>query len=112
MVAPESAVRACAFDQQLEVLERARHRTDRLRGDTGIERGRIELGVPEQNLDDANIDILLQQVRGEAVAQRMGRHPLLDAGRLRRLMDRAVELAGRDGLDTAPPPKQPAVWEP
>src|SRR5258705_3026906 len=44
-----------------------------------------------------------------AVAQRMGRHPLLDAGRLRRLMDRAVELAGRDGLDRAPPRKQAAV---
>src|SRR5258708_36054959 len=43
-----------------------------------------------------------------AVAQRMGRHPLLDAGRLRRLMDRAVELAGPHGLDRAPPPKKPA----
>ena len=54
-----------------EPVERTRHRADRLGGDAGVERGRIELGVPEQNLDDADVDILLQQVGGEAVAQRV-----------------------------------------
>ncbi len=43
-----------------------RHRADRLGGDAGIERGRVQLGMPEQNLDDANIDILLEQVSGKA----------------------------------------------
>jgi len=41
--AHRGSVWALAFDQQLEMFERARHRTDRLRRDAGIERGRIEL---------------------------------------------------------------------
>jgi hypothetical protein len=44
-----SAVGALGFYLQLEMLERACHRPDRLRGDTGIERGRVELGMPEQS---------------------------------------------------------------
>ena len=28
----------------------------------------VELRVPEEDLDDANIDLLLEQMRGEAVA--------------------------------------------
>jgi hypothetical protein len=47
------------------MLERAGHRPDRLRRDPSIERGRVELGMPEQNLDDANVDILLEQMGGE-----------------------------------------------
>ena len=53
------------------MLERAGHRADRLGRDAGIERGRVELGMPEQHLDDADVDILLEQVGGKAVAQRV-----------------------------------------
>ena len=56
----------------------------RLGGDVGIERGRVELGVAEQDLDDADVDVLLQQMRGEAVAQRVRRHPLRRSRRLAR----------------------------
>ena len=50
------------------MLERTRHRADRLGGNARIKRGGVQLGVAEQNLDDANIDILLEQVGGEGVA--------------------------------------------
>ena len=81
------------------MLERTRHRADRLGGDAGIERGRVQLGMPEQNLDDANIDILLEQVGGKAVTQRVWTDALLDASCLRCLMDGPIELARRDGLE-------------
>ena len=54
-----------------ELIERARDLTDRLGGHLGVERRGVELGVPEQNLDHPNVDILFQKMRGEAVAQRM-----------------------------------------
>ena len=38
-----------AFHQQPQMLERARHRKDRLGEDTGIERGGVKPGVPKQN---------------------------------------------------------------
>ena len=82
------------------MLQRTGHRPDRLGGDTGIERGRVELGMPEQNLDDADIDILLEQMGGKAVAQRVRADALLDAGGFRCLMDGPVELAGRDRLES------------
>ena len=107
---PGSGARALAFHQQLEMLERAGHRPDRLCRDAGIERGRVELGMPEQDLDDADVDVLLEQMGGEAVAQRMGRDALLDAGRFRRLMDGAVELARRDRLAGCAG-KQPAMGQ-
>jgi hypothetical protein len=50
-----------------DMLQRAHHLSDRLGGDPRIERRGIELGVTEQHLDHANIDVLLEQVGGEAV---------------------------------------------
>ena len=94
MVAPGSAARVLAFHQQPEMLERARHCPDRLGGDTRIERGRVQLGVPKQNLDNADIDILLEQVRSKAVAQRVRADALLDASGLRCFMNSPVELYG------------------
>jgi hypothetical protein len=41
---------------------------DRVDVDAGVERGRLELGVSEQHLDDANVDVLFEQVGGEAVS--------------------------------------------
>src|SRR5690348_3993393 len=110
-VAVESAARILAFHQQLQMLERARHGPDRLGGDAGVERGRIQLGVPEQNLDDANIDILLEQVSGKAVAQRMRADTLLDASGFCGLMDSPVDLARRNGLERVLSRKQPALGQ-
>ena len=87
-----------ALHQRRQMLERTGHRADRLGRDARVERGRIELAVPQQDLDHADIDILFQQMGGEAVAQRMGRHPLPDPSRFGRLMDRAVDLPGRDRI--------------
>ena len=38
--------------------------------------------MPEQDLDQANVGVLLQQVGGKAVPQRVWRHPLLDLGQM------------------------------
>ena len=42
---------------------------DRIDGDAGVERGRLQLGVAEQDLDHADVNVLFEQVSGEAVAQ-------------------------------------------
>jgi len=54
--------------QRRETIERAHDRADHVGGHLRVERCGIELGVPEQNLDQADIDILFEQVRGKAVA--------------------------------------------
>jgi hypothetical protein len=36
--------------------------------------------MPEQDLDDPDIGVLFEQMGGEAVPQRMRRHPLFDPG--------------------------------
>src|SRR6516165_1863577 len=61
-------------------IERAGHLAERVDGDAGIESRRIELLVSEQNLDDADIGLLLQEVGGKAVTQRMNADALGDAG--------------------------------
>ena len=72
---------------------------DRLGGDPGIERRGVELGVPEQDLDHPDIDVLLQQMRGEAVPQGVQGHALVDLGHLGRGMAGAIELARRHRVD-------------
>src|SRR6201993_70451 len=54
-----------------EKVERARHLADRTDGDAGVERGRVELLVTEQNLDDPDVGLLLQEMGGKAVPQCM-----------------------------------------
>jgi hypothetical protein len=54
-----------------EMFERAGDLAERLEGDPRIERGGIELLVPEQHLDHANVGLRLQQMRGKAVPQRV-----------------------------------------
>lgn len=50
------------------MVEQARHGVDRPGGDLRVERGRFELAVAQQDLDHVDIDILLQQMGGEAMA--------------------------------------------
>ena len=64
----ESAGCALSFHQQREALQRPGDGADRLGRDPGVERGGVELGVSEQHLDDADVDILFQEVGGKAVA--------------------------------------------
>ena len=65
----------------------------------GIQRSGIEPLVPEQHLDDANIDLLFQQVRRKTVAKRMHANTLVDTGCLRGITHGAVELTRAQGLD-------------
>jgi hypothetical protein len=52
----------------MQVFQRADHLAQEVGGDLGIQGRGIELLVPKQNLDHADIDLLLQQVGGETVA--------------------------------------------
>ena len=65
--------------------------------------------MTEQHLDHADIDAVLEQMGGKAVAQRMRADALGDVGRLRRFDDDAIQLAGADRLADVLPGKQPAL---
>jgi hypothetical protein len=54
---------------------------DGLGGDLGVARGAGQAGVAEQHLDDAYVGPVLQQMRREAVPQRVDRYLLAQAGR-------------------------------
>src|SRR6266403_6358987 len=75
-----------------EVLERAPDLADSLGGDLGVERRGVELLVPEQHLDHADVDLLLQEMGVEAVPQRVERAALVDPGPLRRGMAGTIAL--------------------
>src|SRR5246127_1159451 len=64
--------------------------------------------MAQQCLDHANIDILLEEVRGETVPQRVRRHALLDPGGLGGGTDGTTELTGRQRLPRVAAGKQPA----
>src|SRR6266851_5343042 len=51
-----------------------------------------------------------EQMRGEAMPQRVQRYGFVDLGYLRRGMAGAVELACRERLHGIAPGKQPALW--
>ncbi len=53
--------------QWCEPIKRADDGSDGGAGDAGVKRGGIELGVTQERLDHADVDILLEQMRGEAV---------------------------------------------
>ena len=73
-----------AREVRAQPLQGARDVADRVDRDAGVERRGLQFGVAEQDLDHANVDVLFEQMRREAVPQRMRRHPLGDARRLRR----------------------------
>src|SRR5271170_6218980 len=81
---------------------------DHAGGDASVARRRVQFVVTQKRLDFANIGTALEQVGREAVAQRMQRHALPDPGRIGRLMEQAVELAGGDRLAALGAGKQPA----
>src|SRR4051794_23750599 len=73
-----------------QLVQRAGYGAHRSGCDLGVKGRVLELRVAEQDLDDADIGAVLEQVGGEAVAQRMRADPLGDVGGLRRLDDDAV----------------------
>src|SRR5438270_12742486 len=99
--------RASAGHLQQEV-ERARHLADRADGDACVQGRRVELLVSQQNLDDPDIGLLLQEMRGEAVPQRMNTDALGNAGARRRQADEPVKLA-RTHVLPAIASKQPGL---
>ncbi len=64
------------------------------RRDLAIERRGLQFLVPQQHLDDADVDLLFQEMGRQAVPQRMQRYPLVDAGGFGRRVADAPELAG------------------
>ena len=81
--------------RQRDAVQWAHDLLDCLGGDAGIERGSVELGMAEQDLDHPDIDVLLEQVSGEAVPQGVERYALVDLGPIGGGMACAVELARR-----------------
>ena len=63
----------------------------------------------EQDLDDADIDVVFEQMGGEAVPQSMRRHALGDAGLSRRVAHDAGQLTGGHRVDRVHPGKQPGL---
>jgi hypothetical protein len=76
--------------------------------DLRVARRRVELGMSEQHLDHPNIDILLQEVGGKTVPQRVRRHMLRDTGCPRSRAAGAGELACRHRLHRIAAREQPA----
>src|SRR3981081_226897 len=80
-------------DRPGEAFERTGDFADGFGGDLGVERRGVELLVAEQHLDHPDVDLLLAQMGGEAVLQRVQRGALGAADRLSRGMAGTVELA-------------------
>src|SRR6476620_9346199 len=100
-----------SFARLRQPVERALDAGDHAGGDTGIARRRVQFVVAQQRLDESDIGAILKQVGREAVAQRVQRHALPDPGRLGRLMEQAVELAGRHRLAAPEAGKQPTFCQ-
>jgi len=88
-------------------VERAGDLADRLDGDTRIQRRGVELLVTEQYLDDADIGLLLEQMRGEAMPQGVHADALVDPGASCGVVYGAVELPHGEGRAVNSAGKQP-----
>jgi hypothetical protein len=65
--------------------------------------------MAEQHLDDADVNVLLEQVGGKAVAQGVQRHGLIDLGQTGGGMTGAVELTRGERVDPVLTGKEPAL---
>src|SRR6202022_3776146 len=86
--------------QWRESVQRAHDLTDDAGGHMGVARCGVELGMSEQNLDHTNIDVLLEQVRGEAVSQGVRRNPIWQSSQIGGHVADAVELSRRHRVHT------------
>src|ERR1700739_637857 len=89
-------------------VERARYLADRADRDAGVKRRRVEFLVSEQNLDDADVGLLLQKMRGKAVPQGMNADALGNAGTCRCQANDPMHLA-RTHVLPAVAGKQPGL---
>src|SRR5690606_19455447 len=102
-----SAVWRLAFHQSHQSIKRSRDRVNGSGGDLRIESRRLQLAMPEQNLDDADIGAILQKMGCKAVPQGVRTDALADAGDVRSFLNRAMQLPRRDRIGAAAPWKQP-----
>ena len=93
VVRTRSAVGRLAFHQRHQSIKRASDRVDRSRGHLGVERGRLKLAVPEQNLDDADVGAIFEKMGGEAVPQCVRTDTLMDPGHFGCFLHRAMQLS-------------------
>src|SRR5271165_2379552 len=84
--------RAAPLLNQRKPVEWAHHLADRACGDAGVERCRVELRMAGKYLNDADIDILLQEMSRKAVPQRVHGNTLVNLCQLGRRMADAVQL--------------------
>ena len=56
-------------------------------GDVDITCGGFQLLMTQQHLDLSDMGVVIEQVSGEAMAQRMQRHAFLNPGSVRRFME-------------------------
>src|SRR5262245_17735378 len=89
-------------------LDRADHLAQHLGSHVRVHRGGVDLLVPEQHLDDADVLLLFQQVRSKAVPQGMHRDALVDPGALGGSVDRAVQLPRGHWIDAVLAREQPS----
>ena len=92
-------------------LQRTDDLAQDLGGHLGIERGGLEMPVSEQDLDHADIDLLLEQMSCKTMSQGMHRHALVDARCDRSGMYRSVQLPRGQGIDRILAGKQPPALE-
>ena len=76
---PRSGGRRSAREVDAQPLERALDVADRVDGDAGVERRRLQLGVSEQDLDHPNVDALFEQMGSEGYGPGCGEMRLRDA---------------------------------
>ena len=91
--AHRSALWRLALHKRHQAIKRASDRVDRSGGHLGVERGRLELAVSEQNLDDADIGAIFEKVGGEAVPQCVRTDTLMDPGHFGCFLHRAMQLS-------------------
>jgi hypothetical protein len=77
-----SGGRRSAREVEAQPLQGTRDVADRVDGDAGVERGRLQLGVAEQHLDHPDVDVLFEQMGGEAMTQGVRRDAFGDPRRL------------------------------
>src|SRR4051812_18184091 len=73
-----------------QLLQRTDHLAQQIGGDMDVDGRGLQPLVPEQDLNDADVDLLFQQVGGKAVAQGVHGHALVNLGRVSSCVDGAV----------------------
>lgn len=81
-----------------QAVERTDHGLHGARCHPGVQGRGLQLRMPQQHLDDANINAVFEQVSGEAVTQGMRPDPLGDPCGMGGLGSNTMHLPGADGL--------------